>query len=103
MGVETVTLVGPLLAMVRSGPVPLPLLTRGVVVAVLVKFWADLVPVTEAVLFMVVPLAAVTTPRMVTVQEPPPSMSPAAQLTRFTFWMQLPRVLVRTSWGGTPM
>ena len=39
----------------------------------------------------------------VTTQVPPPSMVPAAQVTRFTFWVQLPRVLVRTSWGGTPM
>ena len=71
--------------------------------AVLVKFWADRVPVTEAVLFRVVPLDAVTMPRMLTTQVPPPSMVPAAQVTRFTFWVQLPRVLVRTSWGGTPM
>ena len=41
--------------------------------------------------------------RMLTIQVPPPSMVPAAQVTRLTFWVQLPRVLVRTSWGGTPM
>jgi hypothetical protein len=48
------------------------------------------VPVTEAVLFRVLPLDAVTMPRMVTTQVPPPSMLPAAQVTRFTFWLQLP-------------
>src|SRR6266436_2664302 len=82
---------------------PPPLLTRVVAVAVLVKFWADFVPVTEAVLFKVVPLAAVTMPRIVTTHTPPPSTVPAEQVTRLAFCAQLPRELVRTSWGGTPM
>src|SRR6266581_2006019 len=101
---DTTTLVGPALEMARSARGdPPPLLTRVVAVAVLVKFWADFVPVTEAVLFRVVPLAAVTMPRIVTTHDPPPSRVPAAQVTRLAFWEQLPRVLVRTSWGGAPM
>ena len=54
-------------------------------------------------LLRVVPAEAVTTPRMVTVHEPQPSMLPALQVTRLTFCVQLPRVLVSTSCGGTPM
>ena len=69
-----------------------------------VKFCADLVTVTEAVLLRVVPLAAVTRPRMVTVQVPPPSIEPALQVTRLTVW----RTAAATARhgraaGGTPM
>ncbi|MNC90760.1 hypothetical protein D3C83_69020 [compost metagenome] len=71
--------------------------------AVLVKFCADRVPLTDAVLLMVVPFAAVTMPRMVTVHEPPPSMLPALHVTSALVCWQPPRVLVSTSCGGTPM
>jgi hypothetical protein len=50
---------------------------------VVVKFCADFVPVTEAVLFSVVPLAAVTMPRMVIVAEPPPGIVPMLHVTPF--------------------
>jgi hypothetical protein len=50
--------------------------------AVEVKFCADLVPVTLAVLFIVVPFGAVTFPVMVTVQDSPPFRVPAEQDTR---------------------
>src|SRR5262249_4822513 len=104
MGDETTTLVGPVLAIVRSGSVvPVPLLTSVLVVAVLVKFCAARAPVIDAVLWIAGPWAAVTTPGIVTVQEPPPSIAPPLQVTRFVLCVQLPRVLVICSCGGTPM
>src|SRR6266542_5107704 len=103
MGELTATDVGPVLAIVRSGSaVPPPPLTIVVAVAVVVEFCADLVPVTEAVLLIVVPLAAVTMPRIVTTHVPPPSIVPALHAIRFTFCVQLPRVLVSTNCGGFP-
>jgi hypothetical protein len=50
-------------------------------VAVLVKFWADLVPVNDATLLRVVPPGAVTTPRIVTVHVSPPFRVPPLQVT----------------------
>ena len=68
-----------------------------------VKFWADFVPVTDAVLLSVVPLPAVTWPRMVTVHDSPPAMPPPLQVTRLPLgppWVQLPFVLVIVSCGS---
>jgi hypothetical protein len=62
---------------------PLAFCTRVCTDAVVVKFCADFVPVTEAVLFSVVPLAAVTMPRMVIVAEPPPGIVPMLHVTPF--------------------
>src|SRR5262245_36666140 len=90
--------------MVRSGSAaPLPLLTSVLVVVVLVKFCADLVPVTDAVLLIVVPFAAVTTPRMVTTHDPLPSIVPPLHVTRLVFCAHEPRLLVICSCGGVPM
>ena len=64
--------------------------------------WADFVPVTEAVLLRVVPSAAVTWPRMVTVQTCRAESVPALQVTRFPLgppWVQAPLELVIVSWG----
>src|SRR5262249_30934795 len=104
MGDDTTTLDGPVLAIVRSGSVvPTPLLISVLVVAVLVKFCAERVPVIEAVVLIVVPFDAVTTPRIVTAQEPLPSIVPPLQVTRLVLCVQLPRVLVICSCGGTPI
>ena len=67
------------------------------------KFCADRVPLIVAVSLITVPFAAVTTPRIVTTQVPPPSIVPALHVTRFPLWLQLPRVLESWSCGGTPM
>src|SRR4051812_5837506 len=98
------TLVGPVLFRVRSGAVPPPLVpwTRVCTDAVVVKFWADFVPDTEAVLFRFVPLAAVTWPRIVIVTVAVPAIVPIWQVTVFPFappWLQGPCVLVIVSWG----
>src|SRR5262245_48039584 len=104
MGDDVLTLVGPVFEIVRSGSgVPAPPLTWVEAVPVVVKFCADRVPVTDAVVLMVVPLAAVTMPVMVTTQVPPPSIVPPLQVTNPLLCAQLPRVLVSASFGGTPM
>ncbi len=98
-------LVGPVLLMLRSGfgsPPPVPPLTSTDTLPVVVKVCADLVPVTEAVLLSVVPSAAVTWPRMVTVQTAPPLSVPASQVTTLPLgppWEQLPLELVIVSCG----
>src|SRR5262245_53336499 len=76
IGAEIATLVGPVLLIDRSGNGPPPLLTLVVTVFVVVKFCADLVPLTETVLFSTDPLGAVTIPRIDTVQVPLPSIVP---------------------------
>src|SRR3954451_6729212 len=53
-------------------------------------------------LLMVVPLAAVTTPRMVTLQTPPPSIVAASQVTWVLIWLHEPRLLTTSSSGGFP-
>ena len=61
------------------------------------KFWDDLVPVTDAVLLSVVPLAAVTCPPIVIVTDAPPAMVPTLHVTTLPFgppWVQLPWLLV---------
>jgi hypothetical protein len=82
-GLLMTALDGPALLIVRSGRGEgLGLNTWVVADAVEVKFCADLVPVTLAVLFIVVPFGAVTFPVMVTVQDSPPFRVPAEQDTR---------------------
>jgi hypothetical protein len=61
------------------------------------------VPVTDTVLLMTVPLAAVTMPRIVTVHEPLPSIVPPLQVTSVPLCAQLPRELAICNCGGTPM
>src|SRR5687768_15250694 len=92
--------------MLRSGrtPPPLPPATTWVVAVVaVVKFCADRVPVTDAVLLMTVPSEAVTMPRTVTVHDLPPPRTPPEQVTLRFDWEQLPWELVRTSCGGVPI
>ncbi len=75
----------------RSGSgLPEPPWTRVWLLALVVKFCADLVPVTPAVLLSVDPDGAVTTPRMVTVQLAPPFRVPPLQLTSWPDWVQVP-------------
>ena len=63
----------------------------------------EFVPLTDAVLLIDVPFAAVTMPRIVTTHDPPPSICPPLHVTRFPLCEQLPRELVNCSCGGTPM
>src|SRR5512142_3059409 len=95
---------GPFFVIVRSGRSDdVPLFTSVVVVVVLVKFCAERVPVTDAVLLRTVPCGASTTPRIVTVHEPPPSIVPAEHVTSVALCVHEPRVLVIWSCGGTPI
>ena len=85
---------------VRSGnEVEVPGSTSVWTVALVVKFWADRVPVTLAVLLMVVPAGAVTTPRTVTVNEPPPLTVPRLQLTSCPLCVHVPLLDVMTYCG----
>ncbi|OPZ53799.1 MAG: hypothetical protein BWY91_01820 [bacterium ADurb.BinA028] len=65
------------------------------------KFCADRVPVIDAVLLIVTPLAAMTTPRIVTVQLAPPANVPPLQVTNWPLWVQVPWVEV-TAYCGVP-
>jgi hypothetical protein len=92
------------LPIVRSGELPpgsVPV-TWVVADAELVNVWADLVPVTVALLLIVVPPAAETTPRIVTVQTPPPSIAPPLQVTWVLFCEHDPRLLTASRSGGLP-
>jgi hypothetical protein len=83
---------------VRSGRgLPLPPLTRVATVDEAVKVWLDFVQVAVTVSFKVVPLEAVTVPRIVTVHDLPPPSVPAVQVTRLFACEQVPMVLVRIS------
>src|SRR5688500_8787201 len=90
---------GPLMVATRSGSEPPPPLepTWVVTVSDVLKVVADLVPVTLAVLFSVVPLGTFTTPRIVTVHDWKPWRVPALRRMRLPSWPQLPTVLVVTS------
>src|SRR6185369_8599865 len=99
------TLVGPVLFRVRSGELPPPPLpwTRTDTDAFVVKFWADFVPVTDAVLLRLVPFEAVTWPRIVIVTVAPPEMVPIWHVTTLPFappWAHGPWVLVIVSCGS---
>jgi len=98
------TVDGPFFAIVRSargldGEVE----TSVVAWPVDVNVCAERVPVAEAVLLIVVPSAAVTTPRIVPVHVWPPLREPTSHVTRVRFCVQLPWLDVRTSCGGTPI
>src|SRR6187399_2791852 len=98
MGVPLTTLVGPFFETLRSASgVFVPPDTSVVAVVVVLKFWAERVPATAAVLLMVAPFAALTLPRIVTVHEPFPSIVPPWHVTSVVDCAQLPRELVTCS------
>src|SRR5678815_5739394 len=104
MGALLTTVVGPFFEMLRSASgVFVPPDTSVVAVVVVLKFWAERVPATAAVLLMVAPFAALTLPRIVTIHDPLPSIVPPWHVTSVVVCVQLPRELVICSWGGTPM
>jgi hypothetical protein len=105
---------GPAIDTERSGSVVEGLLfTSTLVVAGTEKlcavFWSDQSAVTVAVLFKNVPLFAVTSPMIVTVQVSPcPGIDPALHVTSWLLKVQKPRELDRTtfvkpvSWSDKP-